>query len=270
MSAVLAPQYRNRIAPLVQAVRQFEVQFETPGRPPKEAAPPSVFELIPHPLILPLGMAVGVLIAAPVGPVNIMCIQRAVERGVIGGILAGTGAVLGDGLIALMAALGIGQITGAIAKNRATIQIIGGLMMILFGLRTSRNRPQFAPDDGRAPEWATLKDYLWDVPKTFLLTITNPGAVLGVFALFGLVSTFVDVASTAQALWLVAAIVTGSMVWWVFLSTMVGRIRHRVTEKRLGQINFFAGAFLVVFGVVLIAEIPLKAAGLQWRVLWPF
>ena len=110
---------------------------------------------------------------------------------------------------------------------------------------------------------------MWDVPKTFLLTITNPGAVLSVFALFGLVSTFVDVASTAQALWLVAAIVAGSMLWWVFLSTMVGRIRHRVTEMRLGQINMIAGAFLVAFGAVLIIEIPLKAAGLEWRIFWP-
>jgi threonine/homoserine/homoserine lactone efflux protein len=229
-----------------------------------------VFDLIPHPLIIPLGMAVGVLIAAPVGPVNIMCIQRAVERGVVGGILAGAGAVLGDGLIALMAALGIGQITGFIARHRATIQIVGGLVMILFGLRLTRNRPQFAPDNGGQPEWATVKDYMWDVPKTFLLTITNPAAVLSVFALFGLVSTFVDVASTAQALWLVAAIVAGSMFWWVFLSAMVGRIRHRVTEARLGQINMIAGGFLIAFGAVLIAEIPLKAAGLEWRIFWPF
>ncbi len=110
-----------------------------------------------------------------------------------------------------------------------------------------------------------MKDYLWDVPKTFLLTITNPGAVLGVVALFGLVSTFVDVASTAQALWLVAAIVAGSIFWWVFLSAMVGRIRHRVTEKRLSQLNMVAGAFLIVFGIVLIAELPLKAAG-----VWPY
>lgn len=229
-----------------------------------------MFDLIPHPLILPLGMAIGVLVAAPVGPVNIMCIQRAVERGAIGGILAGAGAVLGDGLIALMAALGIGQITDVIARHRATIQIIGGLLMILFGLRTSRNKPQFVPEPEGAPEWATVKDYIWDVPKTFVLTITNPGAVLGVVALFGLVSTFVDVASTAQALWLVASIVFGSVLWWIFLSTMVGRIRHRVTEQRLGQINVAAGMFLMLFGIVLIAEIPLKMAGLQWRSLWPF
>jgi threonine/homoserine/homoserine lactone efflux protein len=221
-------------------------------------------------LILPLGVAMGVLVAAPVGPVNILCMQRAIERGAIGGIVAGLGAVIGDTLIALMAALGIAQVTDLIARHRAVVQVVGGLVLIAFGVRVSCTRPKFADVVPRSAEWTTLKDYLWDVPQTFLLTVSNPGAVLGTFAMFGIVSTFVDVATTAQALWLVAAIAAGSAMWWTALATMVGSIRHRVTEARLGQINISAGMLLILFGIVLISEIAAKRAGFGWRALSPF
>ena len=63
--------------------------------------------LLPNPLIVPVGVIIGILVSAPVGPVNVLCIQRAIERGFWGGIAAGLGAMLGDGLIALCAALGV-------------------------------------------------------------------------------------------------------------------------------------------------------------------
>ena len=92
-------------------------------------------ELIPNPLIIPVGLAIGVLVAAPVGPVNVLCIQRAVERGFWGGIAAGLGAVLGDGLIALFASLGVGAISGAVQYHRFAIQMVGGLALLVFGLK---------------------------------------------------------------------------------------------------------------------------------------
>lgn len=227
-----------------------------------------MLDFLPHPLILPVGMAVGVLIAAPVGPVNILCIQRAIERGVTAGIFAGIGAVLGDGLIALLAALGVGQISGAVGQYRDAIQLVGGLALAAFGIKLSRSKPHFMPEADNKAEWATVREQIWDVPKTFFLTITNPGAVLGLVAIFGGVSSFVDVQSTAQALWLVAAIVAGSLMWWIFLSAMVGRIRHRVTEVRLAQINTGAGLLLVAFGGLLVGELVLKAIYRTGRAMW--
>lgn len=223
-----------------------------------------MLDFIPNPLLLPVGLAVGVLIAAPVGPVNVLCIQRAIERGVAAGIFAGLGAVLGDGLIALLAALGVGQINSAITLYRDGIQLVGGLVLVGFGAMLSRSKPAFVVTEPGQTEWSSIRDSVWDVPKTFLLTVTNPGAVLGLIAIFGGVSSFVDVKSTVQALWLVATIVAGSTMWWVFLATMVGRIRHRVTEARLAQINFTAGLILILFGATLTGEIALKSL---WRSL---
>lgn len=221
-----------------------------------------MLDLIPHPLLLPVGFVIGILVAAPVGPVNILCIQRSLERGVAGGIVAGLGAVLGDGLIALMTALGVGRITSAIAVYRDVIQLIGGIALAGFGVMLSNTKPRLVAEPPTRVEWSSLRDLAWDIPKTFALTITNPGAVLGLAAIFGGVSSFVEVKSTAQALWLVAAIVLGSLSWWVFLSMAVGRIRHRVNEARLAQINSAAGLLLVLFGLVLVGELAFK---LMWR-----
>src|SRR5690554_4963942 len=105
--------------------------------------------IIPNPLIIPIGMAIGVLVAAPVGPVNVLCIQRTIAYGMAAGVVAGMGAVLGDGLIALCAALGVGAISGVVDYHRATIQIIGGLVLLYFGWRLYTYAPHYVnPENG--------------------------------------------------------------------------------------------------------------------------
>ena len=217
-------------------------------------------DFLPNPLILPVGFIIGILVAAPVGPVNVLCIQRGVERGFWGGIAAGLGAMFGDGLIALCAALGVGAISGAVEYHRMTIQVLGGLVLIAFGVKLYRTRPRIimAMGEGQAE---TLRDFVWDIPQTFLLTITNPGAVLGLFAIFGGVSSFVEVDGYIEALAIVAAVMSGSLAWWVGLSHLIGRFRHRITGERLGLINQIAGLLLLGFGVLLVGEVVLKWLG---------
>jgi len=215
-------------------------------------------QLLPNPLIIPVGIIIGILVAAPVGPVNVLCIQRAIERGFWGGIAAGLGAMMGDGLIALCAALGVGAISGAIAYHRLTIQVLGGLVLLAFGLKLYFATPRFMPVAVGEDHKETLRDFVWDIPQTFLLTITNPGAVLGLFAIFGGVSTFVEVESYVDALTIVAAVMGGSLAWWVGLSHLIGRFRHRVSEARLRLINQIAGLLLSGLGVLLVGEVIVK------------
>jgi threonine/homoserine/homoserine lactone efflux protein len=215
---------------------------------------------LPNPLIIPVGVIIGVLVAAPVGPVNVLCIQRAIERGFWGGIAAGLGAMLGDGLIALCAALGVGAISGAVAYHRLTIELLGGLVLIAFGARLYFATPRFVPVAIGAEHAQTLRDFVWDIPQTFLLTITNPGAVLGLFAIFGGVSTFVEVDGYVDALTIVAAVMGGSLAWWVGLSHLISRFRHLLTAERLRIINQVTGALLFGFGALLLGEVALKWA----------
>ena len=209
-------------------------------------------QLVPNPFIIPVGMVIGVLIAMPVGPVNLLVLQRAVERGFLGGLAAGLGVMLGDGLIALLSALGVNAISGAVKHHRTAVQIIGGLALIGAGLKLWLNRPEIVTQ--AQAEKATLADYVWDIPQTFLLTITNPGAVLGLIAIFGGISSFVEVDTYIDVFTMVAAIMGGSLCYWIVVSRFISGIRHLMDEGRMLQINRIAGLILFGFGALLIAE----------------
>ena len=214
--------------------------------------------LMPNPLVIPVGFLIGIIVAAPVGPVNVLCIQRAVARGFWGGLAAGLGAMLGDGLIALSAAMGVGAISGAVKTYKVVIQIVGGLALIAFGVRLYTSpAPQPVVETANGGR-GTLLDSAWDIPKTFFLTVTNPGAVLGLFAIFGGISTYVEVNGRADALTMVAAVMAGSLAWWLGLSASVARVRHRLNARWLATINTYAGLLLIGFGLLLIGELVFK------------
>ena len=213
-------------------------------------------QLIPNPLIIPVGMIMGLLLAMPFGPVNLLGIQRAVERGFFGGMAAGLGIMLGDGLIALAAAMGVNAISGAIRQYRTAIQIIGGVALLGAGIKLFLTRAAVVAEP--PTKKASLRDYAWDIPQTFFLTITNPGAVLALVAIFGGVSSFVEIESYVDALTMVAAIMGGSFLYWFFVSQFIAAIRHRLDVVRLGQINRIAGLVLIGFGGVLIGEMVIK------------
>ena len=215
---------------------------------------------IPNPWIIPVGIAVGIAVSAPVGPVNVLCIQRAMHRGIAGGVVAGIGAVLGDGLIAFGAAMGIGAIDTMVTYYRSAIQALGGLTLILFGVLLIRTQGHVA-DTGGAVDGGQLLDYAGDIPKAFLMTVTNPGAVLGLFAIFGGIGTFVEVRGSIDAVVLVGAIMAGSLVWWITLSAIVARISDRIGNLDMGRLNMIAGSALVVFGLVLLSEVAWQLGG---------
>jgi threonine/homoserine/homoserine lactone efflux protein len=213
-------------------------------------------------LIIPVGMIVGLLIAMPVGPVNLLGLQRAVERGFFGGMAAGIGIMLGDGLIALGAALGVNAISGAIRQYRTAIQIIGGIALIGAGAKLYFTHPTFASK--AQAEKATLRDYVWDIPQTFFLTITNPGAVLGLIAIFGGVSSFVEVDTYIDAFTMVAAIMGGSFLYWLVVSQLISGIRHLLDEQRMVMLARIAGLLLIGFGALLIGEMVIKHLRFFW------
>lgn len=229
------------------------------------------------------GLIVGVIIAAPVGPVNIVCIQRTLERGFWGGFAAGVGAVLADGLIATVAAFGITAISGVLANHRLAIQLVGGVIMIAFGVKLFTAEPKLATKQRatslaqlrrivegvperlrpalRLPIWRILP-HAGIIPQTFFLTITNPGAILGLFAIFGgLGSVLGGINNYIEALTLVFSVMAGSLLWWAVLSRLIEKLRGRLNEGRLKIINQVAGIVLVAFGGLLFAQLAFGLMG---------
>lgn len=217
--------------------------------------------MMPNPLVLPVGFVIGVLIALPIGPINLLGLQRALERGFFGGLAAGLGIMIGDGLIALIAAFGVKAISGAISHYRTAIQIVGGLALVVAGGKLFLAHNSFTSLQETAD--TTLADFAWDIPKHFFLTISNPGAVLSLIAIFGGASSFVEVASTVDAVAITLAIMGGSFVYWLLASHLINRVRHRLSEATMTRINQGAGLVLIGFGLVLIGEMVIKALGVR-------
>ena len=223
------------------------------------------------------GLVIGVIVAAPVGPVNVLCIQRTLERGFWAGVAAGFGAVLGDGLLAAAAAFGVTAISNLTSDYRTTIQLIGGAILLVFGMRLYFAAPRSAPQGSRWAELRRIAETVPDmfrplmryqiwrivphasvIPQSFFLTVTNPGAILGMFAIFGgLGSLTGGMTSYVGALTLVLAVMGGSLMWWIGLSHIISTMRHKLDEGRLQRINQIAGGVLVGFGVLLIGQLML-------------
>ena len=199
------------------------------------------------------GLGIGLLMAAPLGPVNVLVIQRAVSSGFWGGLAAGIGAVLGDGVLAAIGAFSVAAISDVMVAYGDGIQFAGGILLVSFGLALLLSRPvMMTPVDERSH----ILEHTGIIPQTFILTVTNPGAVLGMAAMVaGLGSLIGGLNTNVEALILVASIMGGSLLWWLGLSELIATIRHKLTDGRLKWINRIAGTILFGFGVALLVEV---------------
>ncbi len=199
------------------------------------------------------GMFIGVLVAVPIGPVNVLCIQRTVERGFWAGLAAGLGAVLGDGVLAAIAAFSMTAVSDLLIANASPVELVGGVLLVVFGGALLLGRPVTAAapqgDDSR------LWEHCGIIPQTFFLTVTNPGAILGMIAIVGGLGSLIGgLNNYLEALILVGAVMGGSLLWWIALAELISTIRHKLTVARLTLINRIAGAVLFAFGVLLIGD----------------
>jgi threonine/homoserine/homoserine lactone efflux protein len=202
------------------------------------------------------GLIIGIVVAAPMGPVNILVIQRAVARGFSGGLAAGLGAVLGDGMLAFIAAFSLTAVSDLMIDYSLWIQVIGGLILLAFGVALFMARPvlEVAPEDR-----SSLSRHMGIIPQTFVLTVSNPGAILGMLAIFGGLGSWIGgLDSYVEALIVVASVMGGSLLWWLGLSELIAIIRHRLTEGRLRMVNRFTGSVLLLFGLALLVKATIE------------
>lgn len=202
------------------------------------------------------GLGIGLLMAAPIGPVNVLVIQRAAASGFWGGLAAGMGAVLGDGTLAAIASFSVTAISDVMTVYSGFIQFIGGLLLVAFGIGLLLAKPKLAMRSGRKSE---LWEHTGIIPQTFFLTVTNPGAILGMAAMIGGLGSLIGGLDTYfEALILVLAVMGGSLVWWLGLSELIATIRHKLTDSRIKLVNRIAGVVLLAFGAALLGESLLR------------
>ena len=188
------------------------------------------------------GLVIGFSIAAPVGPIGVLCIRRTLAGGRLAGLLAGLGAATADALYGCVAGFGLTVVSRFLVDQRAWIQLVGGLFLLLLGIRTLIARPAERP--AAASGGGLAAGYL----STFFLTLTNPMTILSfaaIFAALGVVRTGGDFSAAAL---LVMGVFLGSAAWWLLLSGAVGLVRERLNPGILRWVNRLSGLILVLFG----------------------
>ena len=187
------------------------------------------------------GLVVGFSIAAPVGPIGVLCIRRSLADGPRMGLTAGLGAATADAAYGGVVGFGLTAISGFLLNQRVSLALVGGAFLCYLGVRTWLKSPTQAP--AVAPG-----GYLATYASTFALTITNPATILSflaVFAAFGLTGSNDYVAATS----LVLGVFAGSAAWWLILSVTVGLLRAHLAPAWVCRINRFSAVFLFAFGV---------------------
>lgn len=191
------------------------------------------------------GLALGVAIAAPVGPIGLLCIRRTLEHGPMIGFATGMGAAMADTVYGALAAFGVSAAIDFLQGNERFFQVIGGVVLLVVAYRTFMQRP--AAEEAEAAAAPDAADGLAGFMTGLTLTLTNPATIMAfiaIFAAFGLGGLdFTD------ACILVFGVFLGSSSWWLALSSGVAAMRHRISDRGLVTLNTCTGAALGAFGL---------------------
>lgn len=193
-------------------------------------------------LFLLKGILLGFSIAAPVGPIGVLCIRRTLSGGMGNGFVSGLGAATADAIYGSIAALGLSVVSSFLLEQQFFLRLIGGVFLLYLGYTTYKSVP------AETAATASGEGLLGAYASTLVLTITNPMTILSFTAVFaGLGLGAADETSTS-ALFLVLGVFIGSMLWWAILSGLVNVLRDRFDHQRLKWVNRLSGILIAGFG----------------------
>ncbi|UOY93346.1 LysE family translocator [Ectobacillus sp. JY-23] len=188
------------------------------------------------------GLVIGLSLAAPVGPIGLLCIRRTLTQGRINGFVSGLGAASADAVYGMIAAFGLTFITEFLLGQKTWLQLVGGAFLCYLGIKTILSKVAHTPANAQG------KQLLSAYSSVFFLTLTNPMTILsfiGIFAGLG-----VAAGDTTSSLTLVIGIFLGSALWWLFLATIAGVFKERMNTQALTWVNRVSGVILIIVGSI--------------------
>ncbi|MBT3338742.1 MAG: LysE family transporter [Anaerolineae bacterium] len=200
------------------------------------------------------GILIGFSIAAPVGPIGVLCIRRTLAEGRRAGLVSGLGAATADLFYGCVAAFGLTFISQFLINQENGLRLVGGIFLLYLGIKTF-----LSTGSGEAiknQKGGLLSAYF----STFILTITNPMTILSFVAIFaglGIVNTGGDYAS---ALMLVTGVFIGSAAWWFLLSAGASFFQKKIDAQGLAWINKISGIIITLFGIMALSGLFLKVS----------
>lgn len=191
-------------------------------------------------------VVIGIVVAAPVGAMAVLCIQRVLAHGWRAGLATGAGIATADAGYAALAAFGVTAVARWMVDYQAQFRIIGGLGLIWLGWRAVRTPPAHAAAAAAdSPRLGVLYS------SAVGLTLTNPMTIMAFAAIFagaGLVAQ----TGAGSALVVTLGVALGSLSWWLVLSTGVWAVRHAVSDRVMLAVNRISGVVLTAFGVLAV------------------
>jgi threonine/homoserine/homoserine lactone efflux protein len=207
------------------------------------------------------GVMIGFAIAAPVGPIGILCIRRTLLNGVVSGLATGTGAALADCFYGAIAAFSLAAVAAFLQHHAIWLQAVGGFFLLYLGLRIFRQQPRKGDEIRSQRAYPhSPKQLARDFVSTFFLTLTNPATILSFVAIFaglGLVDAQREPDYAMSAL-MVAGVFLGSLCWWCILAGGIGLVRHRLDHKALRFANILSAVIIIGFGLVVMGNLAGK------------
>ena len=197
------------------------------------------------------GFIIGISIAAPVGPIGVLCIQRTLTGGRLYGIFTGLGAAAADAIYGMIAAFGLTFISTFLVEQQNWFRCIGGIFLCYLGVKAFFSKPL----DPAASE--SHPSYITAIGTTFFLTLTNPMTILSFAAIFAGLGLMSATAGYLSASLLVIGVFTGSGTWWFILSGSTGMLRGKFNQGKLGWVNKISGMTISGFGVFALFSLAL-------------
>jgi threonine/homoserine/homoserine lactone efflux protein len=194
------------------------------------------------------GIAIGFALAAPVGPLGVICIRRTLAHGSKRGLLVGLSAAVADILYGIVAAFGVTLISDFIYHQQQWIRLVGGFFLIILGYHILRSHPL------TETETNGTNGHIRAFFSTFLLALTNPMTVFTFAAVFASVGLKEITSNHIYGLFLVAGIFLGTMGWFTLLTTLVHFFKEKINTDGISLVNKIAGSVLILFGIIALCS----------------
>jgi threonine/homoserine/homoserine lactone efflux protein len=192
------------------------------------------------------GIIIGLTLAAPVGPIALLCIQRTVADGRLHGIVSGIGVATADSFYAAVAFLGLTAISGLIIANQFFFRFLSGIILVLVGIRVWVSLPVGVSI--RPAHDTYMKDYL----SMLAITLANPLTIIFFVAILPGFGVVLGRDTPSFVTEFVTGVFCGSAAWWVLLCSSLGSVRSRISAGSLKLINHISGLMICCFGAVML------------------
>jgi threonine/homoserine/homoserine lactone efflux protein len=201
-------------------------------------------------------MLIGFSIAAPVGPIGLLCIRRSIAQGAGYGFISGLGAATADTLYGAIAVFGLTMVANLLTSFQAFLQLGGGLFLCYLGYHT------YFACVARKPATAVNGDLIGAYISVLLLTLTNPLTMLVFLSIFAGLGIGPGNGDYFTAAIFVVGVFGGSALWWLLLSGTVGLFRANFTQRQMILINKVSGIIIGCFGILVLMNMLRSLLGL--------